>query len=275
MIVKVKSHKRPSFKALLNYMVHDKDRLFDDSGKSLCIKHNVKGNDIESWVNQFKENEKLRLRKRKDTVYCPHEILSWHRDDAGKVTLEKLDDMTREYIKLRNPKGMFIAIPHFDRDHYHMHICTSGIEYRTGHSMRLSKSAFGKLKLDIQKFQKERFPEFEKSVVNHGAKSKRRGKELENIKHDEKDKRYISAILKTCYKKANSVKSFESLIQDSGLITYRRGGRLSGLIFNERRYRLSKLGFDVQHLNFLERNTVRKSELGIIRRKGRTLHLEK
>ena len=258
-------------------MVHDKDRLFDDSGKSLCIKHNVKGNDIESWVNQFKENEKLRLRKRKDSVYCTHEILSWHRDDAGKVTLEKLDDMTREYIKLRNPKGMFIAIPHFDRDHYHMHICTSGIEYRTGHSMRLSKSAFGKLKLDIQKFQKERFPEFEKSVVDHGAKDKRRGKEHENIKHDEKDKRYLSAILKTCYKKANSIKTFDSLIKDSGLKTYQRGGRLSGVVYNDRKYRLQKLGFNKDRLQELEKFSERRGDMRKFREreKGRKRSIER
>lgn len=63
MIVKVKSFKRPSFKKLLEYMLHDNARLFDEKDKSFVLTHNLKGDDIEKWVNQFKENETHRLRK--------------------------------------------------------------------------------------------------------------------------------------------------------------------------------------------------------------------
>src|SRR6185295_9343689 len=99
MIVKIKSHKRPSFKKLLDYILNDKDRLFDKSGNSFVVTHNLKGNTIESWERQFKENETHRQRKRINSVYLTHEILSWHRDDAKNITLEKMEIIAREYIR--------------------------------------------------------------------------------------------------------------------------------------------------------------------------------
>ncbi len=58
----------------------------------------------------------------------------------------------------------------FDKQHYHIHICASGIEYKTGKSLRLTKPELQKLKKDIQQFQMGRFPELSNSVVQHGKK---------------------------------------------------------------------------------------------------------
>src|ERR1700733_9647885 len=145
MIVKLKSHKK-SCNNLLNYMLLGEHRLFNEKGRSFVITHNVKGNSLKSWKDQFAENDTYRKRKRKDAVFVTHEVLSWHRDDAKDLTLEKMQAMTREYIKLRNPNGMYIAVPHFDKDHYHVHICASGVEYRTGKALRLSKMQLLKMK---------------------------------------------------------------------------------------------------------------------------------
>ena len=50
---------------------------------------------------------------------------------------------------------MYVAVPHFDKDHYHVHICASGVEYRTGKTMRLSKAEMQKMKKNIQKYQQQ------------------------------------------------------------------------------------------------------------------------
>ena len=173
MIVKIKSHKRPGFKQLLEYMINNIDRLFDAKDKSFVITHNLKGSDINRWEKQFKENETHRLRKRKDSVYITHEIISWHKDDNKYLSLTKMEDMTREYLRKRNPKGMYVAVPHFDKDHIHIHVCASGIEYKTGKSMRLSKADLSKLKKGIQQYQIEKYPELSKSIVAHGKKTTR------------------------------------------------------------------------------------------------------
>ena len=265
MIVKIKSHKKPSFRKLLDYMLNDKDRLFDKSGNSFVVTHNLKGVYIEEWENQFKEIEMRRQRKRSDSVYLTHEILSWHRDDAKNISLEKMEVMAREYIRQRNPKGMFVAVPHFDKEHYHIHICASGIEYKTGKALRLSKQEFQKLKKDIQQFQLEKFPELSKSVVVHGKKDKsfitekeyqfklRTGRETE--------KENVLAILKTCYKKAMSKESFFALLQECKLQTYSRGGIITGVVFGKLKFRFKRLGFTEKRLEELDKTKTREEML--------------
>jgi hypothetical protein len=74
------------------------------------------------------------------TTKCNRWILSWHWDDAKHITIAKMEEMAREYIRLRHPKGIFVAVPHFDKQHYHIHICATGIEFKTGKSLRLTKT---------------------------------------------------------------------------------------------------------------------------------------
>lgn len=173
MIVKILSHKKPDFKKLLDYMMNDKDRLFDANNESFVFTHNLNGNSINDWVQEFKENETYREHKRINSVYITHEILSWHKDDVKNISLDKMEDMVREYARLRNPNGMYIAVPHFEKDHYHLHVCASAIEYRTGKTMRMSQKSFGELKKNIQIFQRQRYPELSKSIVEHGKGEKK------------------------------------------------------------------------------------------------------
>ena len=252
-------------------MLHDKDRLFDKDGKSFAITHNLKGNSIAEWEKQFKENETYRQRKRSDSVYLTHEILSWHRDDAKNITLAKMEAMAREYIKLRNPKGIYVAVPHFDKEHYHIHICASGIEYKTGKSLRLAKPELQKLKKDIQQYQLEKFPELSKSVVEHGKKDKLRTNEKEyQFKQRtgrETDKEIVLAKLKTCYKKAVSKETFFELLIECGLKIYERGGKTTGVVHGKYKFRFRRLGFTEERLEELTKSMKRQKELVVSRKK--------
>src|SRR3972149_5445758 len=118
MIVKVKTRKKPSFKQLLNYMLHHQERLFDEENQSFLLKHNLKGDSIEEWVEQYKENETHRKLRRPDSVILSHEILSWHRDDTKNISIEKMEEMAREYIRLRNPNAIYLSVAHFDKSHW-------------------------------------------------------------------------------------------------------------------------------------------------------------
>ncbi len=246
-------------------MMNNKDRLFDKDGQSFAITYNLKGNSINEWEKQYKSNELCRQRKRKDSVLLTHEILSWHRDDTKNITLDKMEEMATEYIRQRNPKGLFVAVPHFDKDHYHIHICASGVENKTGKSLRLSKENLGKLKKDIQQFQVDRFPELSKSVVEHGKKNKSLLTEKEyQVKlrtGRETHKERIIGILKTCYKKADSERTFIDLVKDCGLQTYDRGGRTTGVFYENQKFRFSRLGFTEERIKELEKSQTRDREL--------------
>ncbi len=259
-------------------MIHNKDRLFDEMGKSFVITRNLKGKNPEKWASQYLKNESFRLRKRSDSVYLTHEILSWHREDSKNITLEKLEDIVGEYLRLRNGNGIYVAVPHFDKSHYHIHICSSGIEYRTGKTMRLSKVDLHKLKKDIQNYQLEKFPELSKSVVSHGTKKTITSDKENQIKlrsGRESDKDQLLAIMKTCYKKANSKESFFELLAECGIKNYVRGGKISGVVFQERKFRLKGIGFTNQKIEELDKSIFRKKELFSVRNKTSNIEIEK
>lgn len=178
-----------------------------------------------------------------------------------------LEDITRQYIQQRNPNGMSLAVPHYDKAHYHIHFCVSGIEYQTGKSMRLAKKDLQVLKQRVQQYQIEKYPELSKSIVNHGKSPK--GKALLSEKEYQyklrtgraTDKEQVIGMIKTCYKKANSKETFFELLKEGGLPTYFRGGRIYGVVFNERKFRLGTLGFTEERLLDLDIAFNRAKEL--------------
>lgn len=271
MIIKIKSHKRPAFKALLEYMLNNKERLFDSERRTFVVTHNLKGSSLKSWEKQFRENESFRLRKRKDSVKLTHEILSWNRSDTGKITLRKLEDMTRQYVRERNPKGMYVAVPHFDRDHYHVHILCSGVEYRSGKSLRLSKTDFMKLKKHIQEYQIERFPELTNSVVKHGRVSRTYASDIAyQIKRrtgriTEREK--VSKIILDAFHKSSSMKAFYKRLEQSGLNIYERSSKPVGIVYKGYKFRFTRLGFPEERIKVLDRSQDRSRQIKELRGK--------
>lgn len=237
---------------------------------SFIITHNLKGNSIQQWVDQFKANEAHRKHKRTDSVYLTHEILSWN--DNKNLTPEMMEAMTREYMRLRNPKGMYVAVPHFDKQ-YHVHICASGIEYKTGKSMRLSKASLQKLKKDIQDYQVERFPGLVNSVVKHGngGKSLMTDAELQ-LKRRTKgltDKELVKQKLEIIFKNASSKDEFFQLLNNGGLKTYERGGSIYGVCFGTKKHRFKTIGFSPERLESLNKALNREKELKDLRGKAK------
>lgn len=272
MIVKIKTHKKPSFRKLLEYMLNDKDRLSDRDNRSFLITHNLKGRNIETWVKQFQQNETYRKHKRKNSVYVNHEILSWHRDDVKNISADKLRDMVREYLTMRNPNGMYVAVPHFDRDHFHVHICSSGIQYRNGKSMRMSRQEFADLKKNIQEYQIEKFPELSKSVVEHGRKKNRRILTDEERHYTQRTgkqtkKDELLSILNDCSTHAKTQDEFFAQLKENNLQPYKRGGKITGVIFGKRKYRFKRMGIDLAQFKSVEKGNSRENELQKLREK--------
>ena len=250
-------------------MLNDKDRLFDKEGRSFAITHNLKGDSINAWVKQFEKNETGRRRHRSDSVFLTHEVISFHREDAKHVTLAKMEAVAREYIKQRNPRGLYVAVPHFDKEHYHIHICASGVD-QTGKSLRLPKPELQKLKKEIQKYQIDKFPELSKSIVNHGRKDKSLLTEKEyqfKLRTGrESEKEQVIRILSACFKKAISKNDFYLKLKESGLETYERSGRITGIKKANIKFRFSRLGFTEQRIEELNKAINRGRELNETRK---------
>jgi len=273
MIIKLKSFKRPRYRTLLEYILGDEHQLSDSTGKTFLVKHNLKGRSIDAWEKQFTINEKFRQRRRKDSVLLTHEIISFHREDSQHLSLEALEDMARVYIRLRNPKGMYLAVPHFDKAHVHLHLCVSGVEYRSGKSLRISKDGFAKLKKDIQAYQIEKFPLLLKSTPTHGQKANRvRSNQEYQVKLRTARASKLDLLieqLESCYRDSSSLQDFYHRIEQSGMKTYERSGKLTGVIVENLKFRFNRLGFTPDRLQELERTRAREHEMGEVRGKAR------
>lgn len=256
-------------------MLGEKDRLMDSQGRSLLVTHNLRGKTIDGWVKQFKENEKYRLRKRKNSVYLNHEIISFHRDSTRHLSIEKLEQLVREYFRLRG-NMLAVATSHYDRYHIHLHICTSAIEYRTGKSMRMSRAELAALKKNLQEFQQERFPELSRSVVRHGKGSKRRSSEKE-IQYKERTKKpskrdQVKNMVNECFRTSKSEKEFFDRLKERELETYVRGGKVYGVVFETRKFRFKALGIDLAKERNIE--VERNKELHQFKKNHQTKRIE-
>lgn len=249
MIIKVKSRKSKAFRQLLTYMIQGEERVPD----SRIILHNLSGTDIDTWVHEFEDNEGYRQHRRKNSVILTHEILSWHPEDTPYLTLEGIEAMTREYISKRNPHGLYVGVIHLDQGHYHVHLCVSGVEYRSGKAMRLSKQAFGELKQHTQDFQQEHYPELTKSVVSHGRATRPQLSDREywykrsTGKETTKEKVFIQ--VKAVLERSKSIVEFEENLKVANLDSYYRNGKLQGVVVEGRRYRLRRLGINLRNVH--------------------------
>jgi hypothetical protein len=280
MIIKIKSRKKPSYKQLLEYILDkDRHRLLNPEDQSFLITHNLKGKNIEQWVKQFQNNETYRLYKHKNKNYLTHEIISFHKEDVKNITLSKMEDIAKEYIHLRNPNGVYAAVPHFDKEHYHIHICVSALEYKSGKSLRMSKDQFKDLKKNIQLYQKEKYPELSKSIVEHENKGKVKitDKEYQMKLRTGRatDKEKVIEMLNNCFKQANSEKDFLLKVKEAGIKTYDRSGKTTGLIFGKHKFRFNRLGFTKEKTQELNKVFNREKELSELREKSKGRNIER
>lgn len=142
---------------------------------SFVLTRFVQGKDFspDTIADQFEQNEQLRVHRRKNSVKVHMEILSFHPDDTDKLNNSILEKIARKYISLRSNLAMCVATVHRDTKHTHLHFVLSGVEWRTGRSTRLSKAEFQNLKLEIEAFQKSRFPQLSRSEIEHAPSKKK------------------------------------------------------------------------------------------------------
>ena len=237
-------------------MVHDKDRYKDERGESFVVQHNVKGKTIPSWVKQFEQNEVNRVYQRSNSVKVYHDILSWSSKDTSNMSLEKMQDMAEKYIELRNENALWIAVPHRDKDHWHVHFAMSGVEIETGKSSRVSREQFKEIKKELQQYQIEKYPELTHSIVDHEKSKKKEPiseKEYQLTKRTKQpsERERTKEVLTKLYRQSNSKEDFYKRIQDNGLKMYERGGKNYG-IEGDRKMRFSTLGFDDKKIDTLD-----------------------
>jgi len=218
---------------------------------------------IANMMWQYRSNDRNRIHKRKGETKFYHSILSFHKDDT--LTPKQLKQVVRKYAKERYPNSMVVALPHFDRDHLHLHSLASSVEVGTGRTCYLTRKEFKEVKQRIERWQEQELG-LEHSKINHSKKkvqSLLKDAEYQlNLKGKLSEKQQMNMRLAEIYSKSTSEKAFLKALK--ALNVYERNGKIAGLQGERRRYRLKTLGFSkvrLEELNQSKTKDVTKSRL--------------
>lgn len=221
------------------------------------LKHNLSSRSANRWTKEFESNDSLRLYKRSDNIKLNHTILSFSNKDIDHISKELLKDISKKFIELRGKDNLYLASSHHDKEHIHLHILMSATKYMTGESNRISKKEFHELKLALDAYQIQKYPELTHSLPEHGKRSKVQSSAKEfSIQNDNvklSQKQHISETIAEIYGKANSSQEFLSQLKFEGLEPYYRGGSVYGIEDEGRHFRFKTLGFDVNKLDELDK----------------------
>lgn len=252
MIIKSMS-RRTGIKQLLTYIFKE-ERLDEHEGslhfKPITIKHNVTGRNVNRFAKQFEFNENLRKIKRPDRVVVYHEVISFSIHDREHLNAKILKDISRKYIEERGKENLYVMHSHLSKQHLHIHAAVSGSQFLNGKANRMSKAQFEKMKINLEEYQKKKYPELKASIV---YTNREKGKKTDKKTERQSNRNNLIEVVEKAYSNSHSVLEFETYIQNQGHKTYYRADTLAGIVYNgEMKFRFSKLGFDAEKLQKLE-----------------------
>ncbi len=220
------------------------------------LKHNLRSRSTKGWAKEIDANEALRIRRRKDNIKLTHTILSFSNKDKDHISKELLKDISKKFVELRGKDNIYLASSHYDKAHTHLHVVMCATKYLTGESNRISKKEFQELKLALDAYQKEKYPELIHSLPEHGKSLHGRGAEKEYQFREGKlsQKQQILVTVESIYRQSKSLDHFLAQLISEGYQPYHRGGRLYGLENEEgRHFRFKTIGYDKNKLEELDR----------------------
>lgn len=239
---------------LVNYLFKQEK----DNKPKPILKHNLRSRTTKGWTKELDKNFELRLNKRKDNIRLHHTIISFSNKDKKQINIDLLKDITKKYIELRGKENQYLVSTHNDKEHIHLHIVMSSIKYLTGESNRISRQEFKDLKLALDQYQKEKYPELVHSLPAHGKSQKLQLSDPELKLQDREgklsQKQGLLETVETVYSRSKSIDNFLSELKSEGIKTYDRGGKVYGVEDETgRHYRFKTLGFDLKKLEELDR----------------------
>ena len=190
----------------------------------------------------FENDDRYRKRKRIDSVFAYHEIMSFHPEDAKHLTPEIFHDLCAAYVRERAPDSIALAVAHYD-EHPHIHLVISGIEYRDGKASRITKKVFGDIKLKMQEIVRERYPQILFSFPEHGKERGTKGKSVSLLKQP--DIALLQPIIEETLKESKNLDDFSNQLTEAGCKVYSRMGKPAGVIYEASKYSFKTLGFEL------------------------------
>ncbi len=263
-VLKMLSRRKPSAIAhTLRYVTRE-----GANGEVPPILYNLRSSpdDLEAVAQEFLINEAYR-KVTSNRLYSYHTILSLSNLDKEKATPNVMQAIVTKYLELRG-NILAYAVPHFDTDSAHWHICESSTFYRENRATGMRKKELHQLKMELEAFVKEQFPEMEHSQVDHGkGKAYLREPEYQLQKRTgTSERKHLKTLIRNTYRSATSKQQFLDTLLDHGYIHYERtDGVLTGVVSESgRKYRFKTLGISPEQIIALENAQERFQEKSLL-----------
>jgi hypothetical protein len=221
--------------------------------KPLVITHNIGAKSVSGYIKAFEQNEAGRINKRSNSITVHHTIISFSNKDSHHVSEDMLKDIAKRYVELRGKDNLFVITPHYDRTHVHLHCAVSGVK-TNGLSSRISQKDYADIKVKMDEYQKERYPQMEHSLPDHGKKKREKAREtlkIGKIAERSTNLKSVHQLLETAYRESQSKEEFFNKIKGSNIEPYYRNGKLTGIRYENMKFRLANLGYDERRLSAL------------------------
>ena len=271
MNVTKKTRTDTNFRQIVKYVLKEKEVFKGKDGKELTWKifHNISHPTIETSISEFHKNDSYR-RKIKNGVTVYHEMLNFHPKDTPVITMDMLYDIAREWIRIRSPHSLVVAKPEI-KGHVHIHFAFHGTELNDSKNLRMNNKVWDKNRYDIEAYQAKHYPELQHSFC---YMNKPRFKKMDAAKRDrcsrqrneyalvkknkekvlktkitsrQLNKEKAHNILVRCLDKSNDTKSFHDQIIKAGLQLYYYRNKITGIYYQNKKYRFNTLGIDQEH----------------------------
>jgi hypothetical protein len=273
MINKSIRHSSHKFGILVNYLFNGMDKK--NRANRWIHLHNLQNGCTPIEITDEFEDNTLYLRKNKTSrkrIYKYHEILSFSKESSQNLSNEKLQQIARDYLKIRDPhhSAKAFCTVHYEKKHTHLHFIISSNHIGSDRSsdMRMDNKQYFEIRREIERETLQKFPELVHSTVyleNEEIKKLIPEKYHNQIREKtvtQKDfgkqtkKQKIANQVRDLLDKSSSLNNFiKKLEQSTNLQAYYRKEKLTGVIADDKKYRLKTLGIELvpERLNVLSR----------------------
>lgn len=146
-------------KQTLSYMLKDKSA-------ELLITHNLYGDDIDTWVAQYKQQYSLWETKQSKSSEVRHEAVSFSvHENKELLTRDLLIDVGEKMIELLGDDAMHTIVVHREKDHWHLHDCYSTSSIITQRALRLEGRRFIEIRKELEYYIRRTYPEIKHSFA--------------------------------------------------------------------------------------------------------------
>jgi hypothetical protein len=259
MIIKSLSRKanpQQLLKYVLRYIANEKQQSKDKA--TIILKHNLRNTrSINGYIKAFADNESFRLYRRKDSVILYHDIISLHPLNKNNITSAMLKDIATQYIERRGTNNLYLIAQHSDKDHEHLHCVISGVQ-TNGYSSRISKQEFKSLKLHLERYQHEKYPELDASHIEHNKLQKKSKEQIiKSVKLlRQSHTQELLVFLEKQFEQVSSKETFINTLKERKYEPYFRNNILQGVTVEGRKFRFSRLGYSPEKIDSLEKKII-------------------